>query len=117
WRPSETGSEPPAGAAGGGAFKIRPEMMSIMGCSGEELGLILESLGFRREKRPVKKVAAVTAPSAVNGETQAANDNLVPVAANENAAPASADDASEAPAGAAIEGAPIEAALQLPEGG
>ncbi len=34
-------------------------MMSIMGCSGDELGLILESLGFRREKRPVKKAAPV----------------------------------------------------------
>ena len=31
--------------------------MSIMGCSGEELGAILESLGFRREKRPVKRPA------------------------------------------------------------
>jgi ATP-dependent RNA helicase SUPV3L1/SUV3 len=117
WRPTETSAEPPAGAAGGGAFKIRPEMMSIMGCSGEELGLILESLGFRREKRTVKKAAAAAAPGAVNGEAQAANDNVVPVAANENAAPACADDASEAPAGAGAEAPPEEAALHLPEGG
>ena len=42
WKPTETSTEPPLGAAGGGAFKIRPEMMSIMGCSGDELGAILE---------------------------------------------------------------------------
>ncbi len=78
WRPTETATEPPPGAAGGGAFKIKPEMMSIMGCSSDELGLILESLGFRREKRPVKKSvqAAATAP-AENG-AHAANDNVAP---------------------------------------
>jgi len=76
WRPSETASEPPAGAAGGGAFKIRPEMMSIMGCSGEELGLILESLGFRREKRPIKMAVPEAAVAAGSTETLAANDNI-----------------------------------------
>ncbi len=35
-------------------------MMSIMGCSGEELGAILESLGFRREKRPAKAAGATS---------------------------------------------------------
>jgi ATP-dependent RNA helicase SUPV3L1/SUV3 len=86
WRPTETATEPPPGAAGGGAFKIRPEMMSIMGCSGDELGLILESLGFRREKRPVKKTAAAPVPEVQAPETPAANDNRP---ANHNIAPAS----------------------------
>lgn len=77
WRPTETNTEPPIGAAGGGAFKIRPEMMSIMGCSSEELGLILESLGFRREKRAVRKTEPVAlAPS---GDCAAANDNAAPI--------------------------------------
>ncbi len=78
WRPTEAMPEPPPGAAGGGAFKIRPEMMSIMGCSGDELGLILESLGFRRDKRPVKKVApvAVPEPQPAASEGLAANDNI-----------------------------------------
>jgi ATP-dependent RNA helicase SUPV3L1/SUV3 len=70
WKPTETNTEPPSGAAGGGAFKIRPEMMSIMGCSGDELGAILESLGFRREKRPVKR------PAQQAGDQKAANDNV-----------------------------------------
>jgi len=70
WKPTEANAEQPLGAAGGGAFKVRPEMMSIMGCSGEELGSILESLGFRREKRPVKR------PVSDASETKAANDNV-----------------------------------------
>ncbi|MGO9547111.1 MAG: helicase-related protein [Rhodomicrobium sp.] len=77
WRPTETNAEAPAGAAGGGAFKIRPEMMSIMGCSSDELGLILESLGFRREQRPVKK----TARASVHAGDEAANGSAVPAVA------------------------------------
>jgi ATP-dependent RNA helicase SUPV3L1/SUV3 len=89
WRPTETATEPPPGAVGGGAFKIRPEMMSLMGCSGDELGLILESLGFRREKRAVR--IAAPAPAEQSAEVQAANDNR---AANDNVAPASAEPAA-----------------------
>ena len=70
WKPTETSTEPPLGAAGGGAFKIRPEMMSIMGCSGDELGAILELLGFRREKRPVKR------PAQQASDQKPANDNV-----------------------------------------
>ncbi len=104
WKPTETSPEPPAGAAGGGAFKIRPEMMSIMGCSGDELGAILESLGFRREKRPVKKSAP-----AVGAENAPANDN-------EAVAAAPADDAHEpaAEADAAVEAQHEEAASVEP---
>ncbi len=80
WRPTETATEPPPGAAGGGAFKIRPEMMSIMGCSTDELGLILESLGFRREKRPMKKSAQAAATAPADNEAHAANDNVAPPA-------------------------------------
>lgn len=88
WKPTEDAPEPPPGAAGGGAFRIRPEMMSIMGCSGDELGLILESLGFRREKRQLKKAAATAVSQSAevqpaNDEVQPANDNL-PLAAPEH---------------------------------
>lgn len=104
WRPTETATEPPPGSAGGGAFKIRPEMMSIMGCSGDELGLILESLGFRREKRPMKKAAPVAAP-APNG-TRAANDNIAPAAEEEpSVAPAAGEPSAEAAEAHAAESA------------
>ncbi len=108
WKPTEAATEPPAGAAGGGAFKIRPEMMSIMGCSGDELGLILESLGFRREKRPVKKATPVAAPvEASAAETpvaEAASEEAPSVeapngaqAANDNIAQPMEESAPEVP--------------------
>lgn len=101
WRPTEAAPEPPLGAAGGGAFKIRPEMMSIMGCSSDELGLILESLGFRRETRPSKKSAPATVAEATpeEGATEAANDN---------AAPTAQEQAGEAGSAAAAAAAPLE---------
>jgi len=83
WKPTETNTEPPVGAAGGGAFRIRPEMMSIMGCSAEELGAVLESLGFRREKRPLKKVAPAPQTSAVNESPAGAASNVATEAAAE----------------------------------
>ena len=103
WKPTEANAEPPLGAAGGGAFKIRPEMMSIMGCSGEELSAILESLGFRREMRPVKR----SAPEA--SEKKPANDN-VEQAPELNVAedPAASQIAAESEA---VEAAQTEAAL------
>ncbi|MBT3070866.1 helicase [Rhodomicrobium sp. Az07] len=72
WKPTDANAEPPAGAAGGGAFRMRPEMMSIMGCSAEELGAILESLGFRREKRPIKKAPGAEIAIANAGEKSSA---------------------------------------------
>ena len=45
------GVEAPAGATGDGGFRVVPELMSVVGCSGEEFASILKSLGFRRERR------------------------------------------------------------------
>jgi hypothetical protein len=45
------GAEPPAGATGDGGFRVVPELMSVVGCSGEEFASILKALGFRRERR------------------------------------------------------------------
>jgi ATP-dependent RNA helicase SUPV3L1/SUV3 len=103
WKPTEANTEPPIGAAGGGAFKIRPEMMSIMGCSGEELSAILESLGFRREMRPVKRSAAEASKKKV------ANDNVEPAP---QLSGAEESDASEiATEAQAVEAAQTEVAL------
>lgn len=44
---------PPAGATGDGGFRVVPELMSVVGCSGEEFASILKALGFRRERRPL----------------------------------------------------------------
>ena len=78
WRPTEASTEP-TGRRWRRRLQIRPEMMSIMGCSSEELGLILESLGFRREKRPVRKTAPVAPPSAANGSAEPASEAAAPI--------------------------------------
>ena len=52
---SET--DQPVGSTGDGGFIIIPEMMSIMGCSADELGVVLRSLGFapdqKRQTKPL----------------------------------------------------------------
>ena len=56
----------PAGSHEGGGFTIVSDMMSLVGCSGEEFEGILKSLGFRVQKKTVKRpVAAVAAVPAV----------------------------------------------------
>lgn len=53
--------EKPNGATGDGAFTIIPEMMSIMGCSADELGDVLRSLGFMpQEKKQAAPKAEVS---------------------------------------------------------
>ena len=55
WRPSgENPGLPPKGSTGEGGFIVTPEMMSILGCSPDELGHVLRALGFRSERRAVK---------------------------------------------------------------
>jgi ATP-dependent RNA helicase SUPV3L1/SUV3 len=63
WRaqPDST-SAPPAGSTGDGGFTVTPEMMSILGCSTEELGNVLKALGFRLERRRVAEGASVAPP-------------------------------------------------------
>ncbi len=76
WRADEKKPDaPPRGATGDGGFTIQPDMMSIMGCSAEELGHILRVLGFQMERRPAQQPDDKTLPEAMNGENREANDN------------------------------------------
>lgn len=52
WKPRFEGESRPAGSIEGGGFAIVPDMMSMVGCSGEEFSAILRSLGFRMMRRP-----------------------------------------------------------------
>ena len=74
WRGSN-GATPPKGAAGDGGFTVIPEMMSLLGCSPDELGGVLKALGFRLDRRPIKTNTATVAnpqtPSVPNGEAVA----------------------------------------------
>jgi ATP-dependent RNA helicase SUPV3L1/SUV3 len=72
WKPTESQPEPPAGAVGRGGFRLQPEMMSIMGCSSDELGQMLFSLGFRKERRPIApKPAPPAEPTQIDADLAA----------------------------------------------
>jgi ATP-dependent RNA helicase SUPV3L1/SUV3 len=65
WRSDPAKSDPPPkGASGDGGFRTTPEMMSILGCSANELGGVLQALGFRVERARVQAEAASTQPAA-----------------------------------------------------
>jgi ATP-dependent RNA helicase SUPV3L1/SUV3 len=49
----------PTGSIEGGGFAVVPEMMSLIGCSGEEFAAILESLDYRSVKKQVAKAVSV----------------------------------------------------------
>ncbi|GFO83567.1 MAG: hypothetical protein A49_31940 [Methyloceanibacter sp.] len=56
-----TSPKPPAGpwgATGDGGFRVVPELMSMVGCSGEEFASILRGLGFRLERRRIENAGA-----------------------------------------------------------
>ena len=64
WRAA--GDKPaPAGASGDGGFRVVPELMSVVGCSGEEFASILKALGFKRETRKVEAGAPALQADAV----------------------------------------------------
>jgi ATP-dependent RNA helicase SUPV3L1/SUV3 len=58
WRPRFPEEPRPQGSAEGGGFTIVADMMSLVGCSGEEFQGILRSLGFRMQKKRVRRAAA-----------------------------------------------------------
>jgi ATP-dependent RNA helicase SUPV3L1/SUV3 len=64
WKPTEAQHAPPKGATGIGAFTVTPEMMSILGCSADELGEVLRSLGFRSEKVRREQVPSLSGTAA-----------------------------------------------------
>lgn len=68
------GAEAPAGATGDGGFRVVPELMSLVGCSGEEFASILKSLGFKREKRPLAATNEAQAHDTAQAEAIAVDE-------------------------------------------
>ena len=82
WRPSDAQPVAPKGATGIGAFVVTPEMMSILGCSADELGEVLRSLGFKSEERKRSEILALQ-PSIPNQASTSNDDNGKDAAAQE----------------------------------
>jgi len=80
WRPTEGGEPAPSGATGDGGFRAAPELMSVVGCSGEDFASILKALGFRRERQTLEPAEVRAIESAPDG-----NGSEVPAPANETA--------------------------------
>jgi ATP-dependent RNA helicase SUPV3L1/SUV3 len=64
WRPRFPNEARPPGSVEGGGFAIVPDMMSLVGCSGEEFAGILRSLGFRSERRQIDAAASLSTATA-----------------------------------------------------
>ncbi|KAB2943927.1 MAG: helicase [Hyphomicrobium sp.] len=92
WR-SSNGATPPKGATGDGGFTVVPEMMSLLGCSPDELGGVLKALGFRLDRRPIKAPASPPSTS----EASPAPISETPTATNGDAASAEGTAAEAAP--------------------
>jgi ATP-dependent RNA helicase SUPV3L1/SUV3 len=100
WRPRFESEPRPQGSIAGGGFAIVPDMMSLVGCSGEEFAAILRSLGFRMLKRPIpaakpdaKESSLQTAPAPDEGQAAVPDDAAVQLSA-EDAQPSHAGSPS-----------------------
>ena len=67
WRPRFPEEPRPAGSVEGGGFMVVADMMSLVGCSGEDFLGIIKSLDFRLQKKTVKRPLA--APAGITAET------------------------------------------------
>ncbi len=72
WKPEKEGDERPAGSVEGGGFTVTPDMMSLVGCSGDDFSSILKGLGYRLERRAVKVEAKPAEETAGEPEGEAA---------------------------------------------
>ncbi len=110
WRPRIPDEKRPAGSVEGGGFTVAPDMMSLVGCSGEDFLGILRSLDFRMQKKTVKRPQAI--PPAPAAETLVSADAAAPA---ESAPPAEVVAVVEAvaiPEVPAPAGTPVEVAVE-----
>jgi ATP-dependent RNA helicase SUPV3L1/SUV3 len=109
WRAGGDEAARPKGSSGDGGFTVTPEMMSLLGCSPEELSAVLKALGFKLDRRKIASAESTAAqPEAA---TPAADATLAPDAA---AIAAPAPDGAEQQPAAASEGEGTEQAAATP---
>jgi len=86
WRARFAEEARPAGSVEGGGFTVVPDMMSLVGCSGEDFLGILRSLDYRMQKKTVKRPVAAAAPGAPQAPVGEAAAEAPAVATSEEAA-------------------------------
>ena len=88
WKSKASSTDaPPKGSTGDGGFRATDDMMSILGCSADELGNVLKALGFRLDRRLIVAAPAVNPSDAVQ-ETPVTDNAAPETAATEVAAEA-----------------------------
>ena len=85
WKPGNDGDTRPEGSVAGGGFTVVPDMMSLVGCSGDDFSGILRGLGFRMDRRPAAPETAENEP--------------VPAEPSSEAGPSSTEAAAHAASG------------------
>jgi ATP-dependent RNA helicase SUPV3L1/SUV3 len=97
WRANaEAPAMPPRGATGDGGFTVIPEMMSLLGCSPEELSGVLKALGFRLDRRLKKTVPQQPAAAEETQEAPATAAEVSPAVEAVSAPNGAAEPESEA---------------------
>jgi ATP-dependent RNA helicase SUPV3L1/SUV3 len=107
WKPRFDGEPRPAGSIEGGGFTVVADMMSLVGCSGEEFSAILRSLGFRMMRRPLPE--REPQPSLEEGTSEPSSE--LPTSATAEPAPIAGPETSDLDVQQA-ESAPLKAALK-----
>ena len=110
WRAKESGQTPPKGSSGDGGFIVTPEMMSILGCSADELSNVLKALGFRVERKTIAVPVKAPKASIKAMETSEAK----PVEGSEVEAAAQPSAATELPTPVPEAGAAVDAVVEAP---
>ena len=112
WRARFAEEARPAGSVEGGGFTVVPDMMSLVGCSGEDFLGILRSLDYRMQKKMVKRPISAAAPAtpqapaaAVEGPAVATGEEAVQL---EEAVTLQSVEPPDAPPESPV--APVEAA-------
>ena len=107
WRPRFPNEPRPAGSVDGGGFVVVADMMSLVGCSGEDFLGIIKSLDFRMQKKTVKRPLATPASAAMPEASAVVVPTDIPVLA---------EPASEPVAEMPIEAASVETAPETTAG-
>ncbi len=101
WKPRFEGEARPEGSVEGGGFTVVPDMMSLVGCSGEDFAAVLRALGYRAEKRkaPPPAEKAAEKEEEKEGETPGAaaqEEKTAPQASEQEGKPAEVAAPAEA---------------------
>jgi ATP-dependent RNA helicase SUPV3L1/SUV3 len=78
WRAIDGGEAAPSGATGDGGFRVASELMSVVGCSGEDFASILKALGFRRERKAMSAGSPAATSASPSGEALDASEGTAP---------------------------------------